>query len=310
MTSRVVALLVVASLVGTVAPAAADQDVIPGHTVDRPIDGAVQAVAIGAGLGLSLIPMRDSPELWSREMMELDESVRDNFSRRASHLSDALLAGSIAAPAIYLTGSTIDDADGDRLMIYAQSMAINAALAQGTKRLVQRPRPYQYSKDPVVRRYAKEAGNDGWMSFYSGHASLSFGAAVTGAYLLGASTDNKLARGMSWGLGLMAASATANFRVRAGKHFYSDVLVGAVVGTAVGYIVPALHADARPYVPSGQEIAAAACGIIAGVMVSQLIPLEKKRDEDGTLRSSPVSRLRLSPVPMPDGIGFAIGGAM
>jgi len=310
MTSRVVVSLVVASLVWAASPAAADDDVIPGHTVDGPIDGAVQAVAIGAGLGFSLIPMREHTELWSNEMMELDRSVRDNFSRRAAHVSDALLAGSIAAPVMYLTGSTIDDADGDRLLIYAQSMGINAALAQGTKRLVQRPRPYMYSKDPVVRRYAKEHGDDGYLSFYSGHAALSFGAAVTGAYLLGASSDNKLARGMSWGIGLMAASATANLRVRAGKHFYSDVLIGAAIGTAVGYVVPALHADARPYVPSGQEIAAAACGIIAGVMVSQLIPLEKKRDEDGTTRSSPISRINLSPVPMPDGIGFAIGGAM
>ena len=148
MTSRVAVPLVVASLLWTAAPARADQDVIPGHSVTRPVDGAIQGLALGAALGFSLIPLRKNPELWNVEMLGADLGVRDNFSRRAAHLSDALLAASLAAPVIYLTGSTIDDADGDRLMIYGQSMAINAALAQGTKRLVQRPRPYQYSKDP------------------------------------------------------------------------------------------------------------------------------------------------------------------
>jgi membrane-associated phospholipid phosphatase len=30
-------------------------------------------------------------------------------------------------------------------------------------------------------------------------------------------------------------------RVEAGKHFYTDVLVGAVVGSAIGVAVPMLH---------------------------------------------------------------------
>lgn len=310
MRSRAVVLAVLACMVWTAGPARADEDVIPGHTVNRPVDGAVQGAALGATLAFSLIPLRKDPQLWGTELLEVDHGVRDNFSRRAAHLSDALLVTSLAAPAIYLTGSTIDDADGDRLMIYAQSMAINAAFAQGAKRIVQRPRPYAYSKDLTVRRYAESQGEDAWMSFYSGHASLSFGAAVTGAYLLGASSNSKLARGVSWGVGLMAASAAANLRVRAGKHFYSDVVVGAAVGMAVGYIVPALHADGRPYIPDGQELAAAGAGILGGLLISSLIPLEKKRTEDGVEKPSTISRLNLSPVPMPNGIGFAIGGAL
>jgi hypothetical protein len=310
MRSSAVVLPVLACMLWTAGQARADDDVIPGHTVDRPVDGAIQGVALGATLGFSLIPMRKDPQLWATELLEVDRGVRDNFSRRAAHLSDALLVTSLAAPAIYLTGSTIDDADGDRLMIYSQSLAINAALAQGAKRIVQRPRPYAYSKDPTVRRYAQSEGEDAWMSFYSGHASLSFGAAVTGAYLLGASSDNKLARGVGWGVGLMAASAAANLRVRAGKHFYSDVVVGAAVGMAVGYIVPALHADGRPYIPDGQELAAAGAGILGGMLLSSLIPLEKKRTEDGVVQPSTISRLSLSPVPMPNGMGFAIGGAL
>ncbi|MBS1124024.1 MAG: phosphoesterase PA-phosphatase related protein, partial [Deltaproteobacteria bacterium] len=105
-------------------------------------------------------------------------------------------------------------------------------------------------------------------------------------------------------------TATANLRVRAGKHFYSDVVIGAAIGMAVGYVVPALHADGTPYVPDGQELAAAAAGILGGMLLSQLIPLEKKRHEDSGATPSTIRGLSLSPVPMPNGIGFAVGGAM
>jgi membrane-associated phospholipid phosphatase len=37
------------------------------------------------------------------------------------------------------------------------------------------------------------------------------------------------------------AAATAVLRVQAGKHFWSDVLTGAVVGSAIGWLVPYLH---------------------------------------------------------------------
>jgi membrane-associated phospholipid phosphatase len=305
------ALVALAALGSLAAPAAADDDVIPGHSVDAPVDGAIQALALGGTLAFSLIPIRDEHALWRTELFEIDTGVHDNFSRRAAHLSDALLVSSMAAPVIYLTGSTIDDADGDRLVLYGQSMAVNMLLAQATKRLVQRPRPYLYSKDPAVQRYAREEGDDGHMSFYSGHASLSFGAATTGAYLLGASSTNGAARGLAWGLGMAAATSAATLRVRAGKHFYSDVVVGAVVGITVGYLVPALHADGNPYAPSGQEIAAAGGGILGGMLLAHLIPLEKRAREDDERRPvSVLSRMTMGPVPVENGIGFAVGGAM
>jgi membrane-associated phospholipid phosphatase len=304
-------LVALAALGSLATPAAADSDVIPGHTVDGNVDGGIQAIALGATLGFSLIPLRDDHALWNEELFEIDTGVRTNFSRRAAHISDALLVTSMAAPLIYLTGNTIDDADGDRLLLYGQSMAINMMLAQATKRLVQRPRPYMYSKDPTVQRYARSEGDDGHMSFYSGHASLSFGAATTGAYLLGASTTSGAARGVAWGLGMAAATGAATLRVRAGKHFYSDVVVGAVVGMAVGYLVPALHADAKPYVPSGQELAAAAGGILGGMMAANLIPLENRaRADDEARAASILSRLTMGPVPVENGVGFAVGGAM
>ena len=56
-----------------------------------------------------------------------------------------------------------------------------------------------------------------------------------------------------WGFELALAGATANLRTRAGRHFYSDVIVGAIVGAGVGFAVPRLHGGPAytPSAPSG-----------------------------------------------------------
>ena len=41
--------------------------------------------------------------------------------------------------------------------------------------------------------------------------------------------------------GIDNAAVTASLRVAAGKHFFTDVLTGAGVGSAVGFLVPYLH---------------------------------------------------------------------
>ena len=52
---------------------------------------------------------------------------------------------------------------------------------------------------------------------------------------------HKLEVGLLFG----AAAATGALRVVAHQHFPTDAIAGAVVGFAVGWIVPALHATVR-----------------------------------------------------------------
>lgn len=290
--------------------AARAEDRIPGHTVRGDRDGLITGSAALTSVSLMTIPVREKP-LWSRQLFELDDAVVGDYSSRARHISDAGVALSVAAPVVYLMGSSIDDADGDRLLLYGQSLAINLAVNTATKYLVQRPRPYLYSKDPNAIARATRKRGDGRLSFYSSHAATSFCAAVSGAYLLGASREEGFATALVWSAGLGLAGATANLRVRAGEHFYSDVLIGAVIGAAIGYAVPALHADDKAYVPSGDELGLAAGSLLIGLLASQLIPLEKDRAEapqSGAL--SVLSRVQLGPMPVDNGAGFAISGLL
>ena len=44
-----------------------------------------------------------------------------------------------------------------------------------------------------------------------------------------------------WAGALALAGATAALRVAAGRHFFTDVVVGAAAGSAVGFGLPYLH---------------------------------------------------------------------
>lgn len=50
------------------------------------------------------------------------------------------------------------------------------------------------------------------------------------------------------------AATTASLRVVAGKHFYSDVIVGSAIGTAIGATVPLLHYYVRRKLPVGVAV--------------------------------------------------------
>ncbi len=45
--------------------------------------------------------------------------------------------------------------------------------------------------------------------------------------------------------GYAIAISTGYLRIAADKHYFTDVAVGAAVGTAVGFAVPALHGELR-----------------------------------------------------------------
>src|SRR5262249_35038838 len=100
-----------------------------------------------------------------------------------------------------------------------------------TKFLVGRERPRVHFGSPH--------GNDDFVSFYSGHTSWVFSLAVasgTVAQIRG----YRLAPGV-WARGPRLAPATRYPRLGPDQHYFSDVLTGAIIGTAIGFVVPWLH---------------------------------------------------------------------
>ena len=106
-------------------------------------------------------------------------------------------------------------------------LAINGLVTDITKYLVGRQRPHSHFK-------TYEHEKDAFKSFFSGHTSSAFAIATSSAMML--SGEYKSRKPLIWGSSYAIAGATGYFRVAADKHYLSDVIVGAIVGSSIGYL--------------------------------------------------------------------------
>lgn len=264
-----------------------------------PIDGAITGGLVLAGIAAMLLPVEPN-QRWQSNLLPFDEGTKQRFSYSAKNLSDLTLVTTITTPIAIQVATGIDRDSGRALLLYGEAMAGSFFLMSLTKYLVQRPRPYVYNEDERVKQYTATAGDDSMLSFYSGHASMTFTAAVSGSILFANRSDDLVSRSLVWGGETFMASLTATLRVRAGRHFPSDVIAGAVVGIGVGLAVPLLHADTRGYRPEPAEWASLSGGLVAGTLLGLLYPF------DPTIPS--VLRTPVVLGPAPHGAGLAVSG--
>jgi membrane-associated phospholipid phosphatase len=149
-------------------------------------------------------------------------------------------------------------------LIDLEALAISGAAQGITNVLVGRERPYgRDCGSPNLPNSALDCqGSTRYRSFFSGHSTFSFtGAALICIHhfkneLLGSPWD-----ALSCAGGYAVAASTATFRVVSDVHYASDVIIGALVGTLIGYGVPLLHYRAG-----------AAANARAGGVTVQLVP--------------------------------------
>lgn len=126
---------------------------------------------------------------------------------------------------------------GTDALILGESLLISQGLTRLTKRLAGRPRPFVYGLPPGDPEFTE---NDSYASFYSGHASSAFAVSMAYAQIY-ARHHPTGRRALVYGIAAGVSTTTAILRVRAGKHFPTDVLVGSATGIAIGLTIPALH---------------------------------------------------------------------
>jgi membrane-associated phospholipid phosphatase len=264
-----------AAAAAALAPARASAQTAPTlapPSVSWARDGAITGAALlGAGLA-GLIPV-DEKALWQTQLLPIDDRLKGRASVVAARTSDVIAAVDVVTPLGLLIGQGggFNEANDKRLLVYVEAVSLSVFVNNVTKHLVGRPRPYVYSDDPHVQEFVESQGKDSRLSFYSGHASTTFAASVAGSYLYAQYATDKKSRAAVWGFELGLAAATADLRTRAGSHFYSDVIVGALLGAGFGYLVPALHGGPA-YHPSAAELAVIAAAPVAGVFIAELLP--------------------------------------
>lgn len=250
-----------------------------------------------------------------------DDVVRENFSAASATLSDKLLALNVLMPVLLQMSNGFDTSMGNATLIYAEAQAFNLLATNTVKVLVRRPRPYTHTKDPRVLAFMDRQGSDAYASFYSGHASTSFTSAMAGSLLYSARTDELVARHTVWGVSFLLAGMTAQLRVRAGRHYRTDIWLGTLSGLTAGFLVPALHGVELSRV-RGTEAITAGSAFGVTMLLSEVIDFCRvldalrmcglPRDVVVPLRDAGLPRpnFRLQPAAFPGGGGLLLSSEL
>ncbi|MCL2260472.1 MAG: phosphatase PAP2 family protein [Fibromonadales bacterium] len=131
------------------------------------------------------------------------------------------------------------------LLLY-EVLALQGGLQLMVRSMKVWPRPFMLGSEG-----GKERENpSSYGSFYSGHASAAFAIAVfTGVWFSDAYPGSSYSPWV-WGSALSVATMIGVLRIAGGKHYPSDVLVGALVGSFAGWVVPRLHRNSNNNAPA------------------------------------------------------------
>lgn len=187
-----------------------------------------------------------APLCRSNTLNPLDEITAGYWSpgwQTASNVGLYALMGGAAALLVLDEGweNGLHDA-----VVITESALAATALASILTLAVSRPRPFEYGdKAPLSQRNKADAG----MSFLSSHASVAFGIAVSSYMASRRLHPQSKTPLIVLGVGGALASFVGIARLLGGMHFITDVVGGAVVGTSMGVLVPALHSLPVTLVP-------------------------------------------------------------
>lgn len=122
--------------------------------------------------------------------------------------------------------------------MYIEGLLITTGIAQATKAHINRARPYTYNENLYTINKLTKENNE---SFISGNTSLLFYNSVFIAKTYEDLFPNSRYSKWVWAGGLALSCTSAYMSVRSGRHFLTDALAGAAVGSLIGYFIPKMH---------------------------------------------------------------------
>lgn len=182
-----------------------------------------------------------------KDLWAMDRWAAGLHSRKAALASDLAIYPLVTLPVAY---TLLESAQGRQswngaladAVVYGEAAMLSSGIDLMVRSLRIHARPLVYSREvPAKERLSGEASG----SFYSGHSNGAFLAATYFAYTYGLRNPDSELKPWIWAGTLGAASVVAGLRIAAGKHYLSDVLVGAAAGAGFGLLFPWLHRRER-----------------------------------------------------------------
>ena len=178
---------------------------------------------------------------------------------QARKWSDRLLNYSAAAPALLALGKHTRRDLHKVALLYVETMTLAGGLTSLTKTTFLRTRPYVFSPAWDENK-PLESGDRA--SMISGHTSMSAAGAFFFARVFSDYYPDSKLKPYVWGVAATLPALTGYLRIRAAKHFPSDVVAGYLVGASIGYLVPTLHK--RQILPRGMALSGGPGGVLLG----------------------------------------------
>ncbi|GBD88178.1 PAP2 superfamily protein [bacterium BMS3Abin03] len=208
-----------------------------------------EGIIFGSGLiiaGIAFPTNDDIHPLTVSEISELRREGINKFDRGATYnwlpsagrASNVLLVTSLLSPGLLAISSEIRSDFTPVLTMYLETLMFSEALPFLLKGLTRRIRPFAYNGDaPLEVKQTKGVKR----SYFSGHATAAFAMAVFVSTVYSDYYPNSGWKPFVWAGSLALAATVGVLRYSAGLHFPTDIITGALVGSAVGYLIPFVH---------------------------------------------------------------------
>lgn len=192
----------------------------------------------------STVPIYTVDELAALDAASLnafDRKAVDNTSLKAHQLSNVFWFSAFATPMLVFAGKKPRSNFGTVAAIWGETMLLSSSLTLLTKYAVRRPRPYVYNSSTTLE---KKQSTRARSSFFSGHTSLSAASTFFAAQVYSDYYPESKWKPLVWGVAAAIPAVTGYLRVKGGRHYPTDVIVGYGVGAVIGWGVPLLHRKA------------------------------------------------------------------
>jgi len=213
------------------------------------IDLVKESIILGSGLGIFGIayPINSNLEHLTVEEINLlnrdnvnsfDRGATYNWSTAEGNVSDLLVGASILSPTLFAFSEKVRNDFAPVLTMYIETLIFSEALPSIMKGITKRTRPFAYNEVvPLDEKQTKNARR----SFFSGHSTAAFSMAVFVSTVYSDYYPNSSWKPYVWAGTLTLATAVGILRYSSGSHFPTDIITGALVGSAIGYLIPFIH---------------------------------------------------------------------
>ena len=161
--------------------------------------------------------------------------------RLLDHISSGTLMAAVFQPVGMLVVADVPNRWSRDVPVLLEATALTLSVNAFVKHLARRSRPQDHFCEE--EKIIVPCRTDTRLSFYSGHTSAAFVAAVAGGTL--ADFHHLEHRKWIWASGLTLATTTGVLRVMSDQHYATDVLTGMVAGSLAGWLIPSCTSPTR-----------------------------------------------------------------